>query len=263
MNVPPPTTPPEVTPPAGSRPGAEPWLSVVVPAYNEEKLLPRSLRAIRESLAGWTETGRTWELILCDNASTDATARLAAEAGARVVFEPIRQIARARNRGAAEARGHWLLFIDADSFPSRELMTELGETLQQPDVLGGGALVELESNHGLGLFLTRFWNNVSRLTRWAPGSFLFCRAAAFRELGGFDESLFVSEELDLSRRLKRLARRRGQRMVILRQPLLTSARKLDLYGPRELLRFCLRYLRRPGETARSRDLCHIWYDGRR
>lgn len=236
---------------------------MVVPAYNEERLLSRSLHAIRESLTDWPTHGRSWEVIVCDNASTDATARLATEAGARVVFEPVRQIARARNRGAAVARGLWLLFIDADSFPSRELMAELAECLEQPAVLGGGALVELEGNHGLGLWLTRLWNGISRLTHWAPGSFLFCRTEAFRQLGGFDESLFVSEELDLSRRIKRLARQRHQRMVILRHRLLTSGRKLHLYGRRELLGFCLRYLRRPAQTARSRDLCHIWYDGRR
>ena len=83
-------------------------------------------------------------------------------------------------------------------------------------------------------------------------------------LGGFDETLYVSEELDFSRRLKRLARRRGQRMIVLPGVrLLTSARKLDLYSWRELAGFIWRYLRHPRRTPRDPQACPIWYDGRR
>ena len=67
---------------------------------------------------------RGWgvELIVCDNNSTDRTAEIARNAGARVVFEPVNQIARARNRGAAAATGDWLIFVDADSHPSAGLV---------------------------------------------------------------------------------------------------------------------------------------------
>ncbi|MEK6246435.1 MAG: glycosyltransferase family A protein, partial [Pseudomonadota bacterium] len=66
-----------------------------------------------------------WELIVCDNNSTDDTAGIARAAGARVVFEPHNQISRARNRGAAGAAGEWLVFVDADSSPSPGLFRDL------------------------------------------------------------------------------------------------------------------------------------------
>jgi len=83
-------------------------------------------------------------------------------------------------------------------------------------------------------------------------------------VGGFNQELFASEEIDLSRRLKRLARRRGRRIVILqRHPLLTSARKLHLYSRGEYVRFLLRTLLTFKRNLRRRDECHPWYDGRR
>src|SRR5687768_9752371 len=96
-------------------------VSVIVPAFNEEKLLGQSLRAIKEACKAFEERGWSWEMVVCDNNSTDRTAEIAEGEGARVVFEPINQISRARNGGASIAQGDWFVFVDADSFPSREL----------------------------------------------------------------------------------------------------------------------------------------------
>ena len=68
--------------------------------------------------AAFTARGWTTELIVCDNNSSDATPAIAAAAGARVVFEPVNQIGRARNAAAAAATGDWLVFVDADSHPT-------------------------------------------------------------------------------------------------------------------------------------------------
>jgi hypothetical protein len=102
------------------------------------------------------------------------------------------------------------------------------------------------------------------LTKWAAGSFVFCEAAAFREVGGFNLALFAGEELDLSRRLKKLARERRLRFVILRQaPLVTSARKARLYTFGELLPIFLRAVFTPKRFMQERSQCGMWYDGRR
>lgn len=63
--------------------------------------------------------------VRCDNNSTDATAAVAETSGCRDVFEPINQISKARNRGASVATGEWLLFVDADSWPSPELIADM------------------------------------------------------------------------------------------------------------------------------------------
>ena len=79
-------------------------LSVIVPAFNEEKLITHSLRAIKTALGEFTRRGWETQLVVCDNNSTDRTSELARAEGAVVVFEPVNQIARARNRGATVAR---------------------------------------------------------------------------------------------------------------------------------------------------------------
>lgn len=239
-------------------------LSILIPAFNEEKLIGACLAAVHDARTALAEAGRESEIIVCNNNSSDRTAELAAAAGAQVVFEPVNQIGRARNRAAAAAQGEWFLFLDADSFPSRPLFADLAEVLKNPGCLGGGATVELDERHPEGTPWVWMWNQLSRVTRWAPGSFLYCRAGAFRQLGGFNLELFASEEIDFSRRMKRLARSRRQHLTILHQhPLRTSARKLHLYRRTEVLQFLLRCLLQPRRTQRSRDVCRIWYDGRR
>jgi glycosyltransferase involved in cell wall biosynthesis len=180
-----------------------------------------------------------------------------------VVFEPHNQISRARNRGAQAAGGEWLLFIDADCLPTPELLQDFKKIIERGDVLAGGSTLAPVGSPGFRA-ATRCWNALSRATRWAAGSFVFCERSAFAELGGFSEELYASEELDLFRRLKRLARRRAKRIVILhRHPLLTSDRKLRLYRRVELAGFLLRFVFRPRRTLRSAADCRPWYDGRR
>ncbi len=235
-------------------------ISVIVPAFNEERLLATSLKAILEA----SRVFESSELIVCDNNSTDRTAEIARAAGARVVFEPVNQISRARNAGAAAAGGDWLVFVDADSYPSRELFADMAGAIQTGNILAGGATVAFMNAELAPNFIVALWNVTSRLTKWAAGSFVFCEAAAFRELGGFSEALYAAEEIDLSRRLKRLARRQNRRVVILhRHALLTSDRKARLYSWGEMAWFTLKTITGRGRTLRSRDECYSWYDGRR
>jgi len=238
-------------------------LSIVVPAFNEERLLPASLASIRAAAQAF-EGGWDWELVVCDNNSTDRTAEISRAAGARVVFEPHNQISRARNAGAAAATGDWLLFIDADSTPSRELFEDLREAIDSGLVLAGGATIVADSTALSVRFALGFWNAISRSLHWAAGAFVFCRKDAFSGMGGFSEELYASEELDLSQRLKRLAREEGKEFRILhRHSLLTSARKMHLYGWRELAPIFGRFLLHPRRMLRSAKDCSPWYDGRR
>ncbi len=239
-------------------------LSVVIPAYNEEKLIAGTIAAVCESLRGAGLPRSAFEIIVCDNASSDATAVLAAQAGARVVFEPERQIARARNVGASRARAPGLLFLDADSWPDAALMGELVAALDDDRVVAGGATVRMQGvPRSIGVSL-RVWNATSRLCGWAAGSFLFCRTDAFRAIGGFGLDFYVAEEIDFSRRIKRWGRARGLRFRILhRHPLLTSGRKGTLYSQREIWSLMLSMLRHPRRFFRDRRLLYLWYDGRR
>lgn len=239
-------------------------ISIVVPAFNEEKLLPASLRSINAAAEAFLARGWEAELIVCDNNSTDRTAEVARAEGAHVVFEPVNQIARARNAGAAAACGDWLVFVDADSTPSRELFADAAEAMMSGNFIGGGVTVKLDEFFPLMSFFTALWNWTSRIRKWCAGSFIFCEANAFRAVGGFSSELFVSEELDFSKRLAAFGKTKSKRMIILRRhPLLTSARKMRLYSHRDYLRLFWRFFSTQGAAAKDREACHIWYDGRR
>jgi glycosyltransferase involved in cell wall biosynthesis len=239
-------------------------VSVIVPAFNEERGLAASLGSIRQAMEVLDVAGWSSELIVCDNNSTDRTAAIAREEGAQVVFEPINQISRARNAGAARATGGWLIFVDADSHPSRALLADVLRVFQGGRCIAGGSTLRFDVPDRVMAFAAWSWNTISRRTRWAAGSFMFCTAAAFREAGGFSHELYATEEIDLFRRLKRIARRSGSTIEILRRhPIQTSARKVRLYTWCEALRFIGRTVVQRGRTLRSVEGCFSWYDGRR
>lgn len=240
-------------------------VSVVLPAFNEEKLLPAALAAVKAAASAFTARGWEWECVVCDNNSTDGTSAVARAAGATVVFEPVNQIGRARDAGARAATGEWLVFIDADSTPSAELFASIATRIAEGRALGGGSTVELEAGTPrYARYVCGLWNLWSRLAGWAAGSCVWVEAEAFRTVGGFGTEYYAGEEVFLSRRLKSLARRSGRRFVILADhPLRTSSRKLKLYTLTEGGRFFFRMLFTAGRAAKRPENCEIWYDGRR
>lgn len=239
-------------------------ISVVVPAFNEEKLLPATLRSICAAATAFDALGWTWEIIVCDNNSTDRTAEVARAGGATVIFEPMNQIGRARNTGAASASGDWLIFVDADSQPPPELFADVALEIQSGNRIAGGSTIKLDGARFYYNVLAGVWNRLSRWRRYLAGSFIFCEAQSFRQVGGFNTDLFAAEEIDLSIKLKKLARQTGRSLVVShRHPLVTSARKAHLYSLREHLWFFAKSALQGGRTLKKRDACPMWYDGRR
>jgi glycosyltransferase involved in cell wall biosynthesis len=239
-------------------------ISIVVPAFNEERLIGESLAQIKSAAGAFLKIGWEVELIVCDNNSKDRTSEIARAAGAIVVFEPINQISRARNCGATAATGDWLVFVDADSRPSLELFADAADAIQSGKYLAGGATVQLDEKYFVAGIITHLWNLTSRWKRFLAGAFIFCDVKAFRKLDGFSNEFFCAEELDLSQRLKKLAKETGKHIVILRRhSILTSARKMQLYSPWDHLRFLFRAIFDTRRAMGSRESAYMWYDGRR
>jgi glycosyltransferase involved in cell wall biosynthesis len=239
-------------------------VSVVIPAFNEEKLIGACLASVRAAFAA-AGGGAEHEVIVCDNNSSDATGALAAARGARVVFEPHNQIALARDRGAAAAAGEWLLFIDADSALSAETLREALGLMRSGRVAGGGALIAFDPAPPFwGRALTALVNRLCRLFSLAPGSFLFCRKEAFAAAGGFSPRLYAGEELALSRALRRWGLARGLGFAIItRAPHYSSGRKFRLYSSRELLTQVFLFLLRPSSSVKDPSRLGVFYEGRR
>ena len=230
-------------------------ISFVVPAYNEERLLGRTLAAIHTAAR---ELARPYELIVADDASTDGTAAIARENGARVVRVRFRQIARVRNAGAAAAAGDVLIFVDADTIVPPATLRATAAALDRGAV-GGGASVYIDGKLPLWvrLFMPPFRLSF-RICRMAAGCYVFCRREDFEAIGGFDVRLYAAEELALSRALAG----RGK-FVVLAEPVMTSGRKVRTHSSREVVQLFLQVLRHGTRPLKSRDALTLWYGERR
>ncbi|HSN19654.1 MAG TPA: glycosyltransferase [Usitatibacter sp.] len=231
-------------------------ISFIVPAYNEERYLGATLEAIH---AAALSTGEAYEIVVADDASTDGTAAVAEAGGARVVHVHNRQIAATRNAGVRAAAGDVLIFVDADTRVSGPLVAGALAALRAGAV-GGGAPVRLDGAPAwANAFMRAFVPLYFRLARWAAGCFLFCTRVAFDAAGGFDERYYASEEIHLSRALKRQGR-----FVMLETPVTSSSRKLEGRTAGDMLWMLVRLAAGGREGLRARSgATAFWYPDRR
>ncbi|MDH5640907.1 MAG: glycosyltransferase, partial [Nitrospira sp.] len=216
-------------------------LSIVIPAFNEERVIEDCLESISTSLVGNHDDECTAEIIVVDNNSTDRTAELARQAGAVVVFEPINQIGRARNAGAEAATGEWLLFLDADSLLSAELLADIMAMIKDGKHIGCGSTLSMDGLPWWANGIFHVWRGMSIMFQWAAGALIVCRRDAFQEIGGFPVDIYALEEIELSKGLREWGRLRGLEFAILsKHPLKTSSRKIALYSTWEILSQILR-----------------------
>ncbi|MFJ4972443.1 glycosyltransferase [Streptomyces sp. NPDC088755] len=178
-----------------------PGLTVVIPAHNEVAYLPRYLPTVLASLAHWQETsGEHGEVIVVDNASTDATADMAASFGVRVISEPVRNIGRVRNSGAAAARSERLFFTDTDVALPMEAITAAADAMGSG--AAGGAIPPLYTPERLGArLLCAYWDHHRTAHGGAQGVAQFSTATAFKAIGGYRDDLYMSEDVDFFARL--------------------------------------------------------------
>ena len=205
-------------------------ISLVIPAHNEGRFLPRLLDSVKVAREHYRHEPDSIEVIVADNVSTDDTAAIAQDRGCRVVRVEERRIASVRNGGAATAVGEILCFVDADSEIHPETFNAIEESLVTGRVVAGATGVRME-RWSLGiavtwvLFMPMVW-----LTRMDTGV-VFCRNEDFLEIGGYDERRFFAEDVQLLWDLRRVGRRRKQRLTRLRGvKALGSTRKFDLHG---------------------------------
>ncbi len=229
-------------------------ISFIIPAHNEEALLGRTLSALNEAARALDEP---YEVIVANDASTDRTGAIAGEHGARVVPVNHRQIAATRNAGARAATGDLLVFVDADTVVSEPAVRAAVRALRGGAV-GGGCSVGFDGPVPFyGKVLERLIPPVCRAFKLAPGCFLFCTRSAYLAAGGFDEALYVTEEVAFAIRLKRQGR-----FVMLREFVRTSPRKLQVYTALGMLWVAVRILVGGRRALRRRDGLDYWYGPR-
>jgi glycosyltransferase involved in cell wall biosynthesis len=199
--------------------------SIIIPAFNEEKYLPATLRSVRGALSGLSA-----ETIVVDNESTDETPVIAARFGAKVIPESVHNIGRVRNTGARAAQGDVLVFIDADTLVPKILFRRIADVMRKDEKCLGGAVAvtysEMERKwmrHYLAAW--RFWGKFFNMKM---GAAQFCRRAVFEKTGGYDEEIFVGEDIHFYWRLGDRARRSGGYLFFIEDvQVVTSPRRFD------------------------------------
>lgn len=204
-------------------------ISVIVPAHNEEAWLPATLDSIRAAADHVrAQCGAGVETIVVDNNSTDQTAAVARDGGATVVHEPVRSIGRARNAGARHASGEVLVFVDADVHIPHTLLEVIHETMRDPQCLGGGVDTEHHPRRLVVRLHLRAWRVLAAVIPLVQGATQFCRSSAFDEAGGYPEDVWMGEDTDFYGSLRRLARKTGRTVRLIRAPRVRpSSRRFD------------------------------------
>ena len=202
-------------------------LAIIIPAYNEEKCLPATLAALDEAKTADVE------IIVVDNESTDTTRAIATAHGAKIVDEHEHNIGKVRNTGAANADADVFVFLDADTVVRPDMFEKIIEVLRDPRCVGGAAEVIYEPIKGRPFvqFFMKLWPILGRFTRMRGGALQFCRADVFHELGGYDTTIWVGEDIDFHWRLDKLAAKRESFTTLIESPkVLTSSRRWQKMG---------------------------------
>src|SRR5256885_12347352 len=189
--------------------------TLVIPAYNEEALLPRLLDTVEVARARYSFGADAIEVIVADNASTDRTAEIAAARGCRVAPVAKRAIAAARNGGAASALSPILAFVDADTQIHPATFNGIERALANERVIGGATGVTMERWSAV-LVATYAAIIPLVLVTGMDAGVVFCRRSDFIEVGGYNERLLVAEDVAFLWALKRLGRSRRERLTRLR-----------------------------------------------
>ena len=236
-------------------------LSLIVPAWNEEKCIGRAIASLQRAAAVYArDRGAVAEIIVVDNNSSDRTGPLARQCGATVVFEPVNNIGKARNAGARAATGKYIAFCDADNEITENLLVLIHDHLADPRIAGGGTWIVPATRSLKVRFFFFLWGIYVRCSRVGVGM-MHCRKADFEACGGFDETIFAAEDLQLAYALKKLGRPRKQKFELLHKGwIITSTRKIDQTPLLEMLGKLIGFGFGLQQKIRSKKYCEHWYD---
>lgn len=191
-------------------------ISVIVPAFNEDDYLDETLASLNRAKAFLqNERSLFTEIIVVDNDSDDSTADVARALGAKVARETQHNVAKVRNTGAKLCGGEFLVFVDADTIIPNRLLSRIVEVMSDPTCFGGAVDADYRPLKLTVRIYLQLWRILAKLTGIAQGATQFCRRDLFFAMNGYDEALFMGEDVDFHRRLKRIAKQRKGRVVLI------------------------------------------------
>ncbi len=204
-------------------------ISVVIPAFNEAGYLGETLASLNRAKAFLQrEGGLQAEIIVVDNDSDDSTADVARALSATVVGEKQHNVAKVRNSGAKISHGDVLVFVDADTVVPDKLLWCIVEVMSDASCFGGAVEPDYRPIKRTVKLYLQFWRVIGKFIGMAQGATQFCRRDLFFVLNGYDETLFMGEDVDFHWRLKRIAKRENGGVVFIEDPrVVSSTRRFD------------------------------------
>ena len=208
-----------------------PSISVIVPAFNEARGLGQTLDHLHAAAELWrTHTDTPVQILVVDNASTDRTAAIARDHGISVIREDDHNVARVRNAGTRAADHDVLVFVDADTLVPSPLLLRIGQVMANASCVGGAVDTAYEARHSVIQAYLTCWRMLGHWGGMAQGACQFCRRDTFAELGGYDETLYMGEDVDFFWRLQSTARKRQCQTCFIRDLKVSpSARRFDTW----------------------------------
>jgi len=234
-------------------------LSIIVPAFNEEGYLGETLASLNRAKA-FLERERSiqTEIIVVDNDSADSTADVARALHATVAREPLHNVAKVRNTGARLSNGETIVFVDADTIVAENMLSRIVEAMSDDTCFGGAVDPDYRPKRLTVQAYLQSWRIIGKLTGMAQGATQFYRKDVFFALKGFDETLFMGEDVDLYWRLKKFAKQQNGSAVLIEDVrVVPSTRRFDQWRLWQILiwtnpLFILLFRRR-------KEAWHGWY----
>jgi glycosyltransferase involved in cell wall biosynthesis len=201
-------------------------VTVIIPAYNEEQCLPETLERIGKALS---IAACSPEIIVVDNDSQDKTKLLAEAFGAKVFLEKEHNISKVRNTGERNSSGDVLIFIDADTLVPDTLFQKIAAVMEDEKCFGGAvAVVYGDFERKWMRFYLMGWAFWGKFFNMGQGAAQFCRKSIFEELEGYDQTIFMGEDVEFYWRLSKFAKRNKGYLYFVENPkVITSGRRFD------------------------------------
>ncbi len=235
--------------------------SIIIPARNEQDYIKRCLDSIKAASAPYKNQV---EVIVVLNRCTDRTEEIALAYNCVIVKDESKNLSKIRNTGARAARGEILVTIDADSWMSDNMLTEIENQLSTGKYIGGGVGGRPE-RISLGIIISLLFLVIPMIVKYGLVSvgLFWCFKKDFEAINGFDETLLLAEDADFAMRLKRWGKKCGKAFkTITKAQMFTSSRRFDKLGDWYLVKnpeIILAYLK--GTDKKAAD--EMYYDMKR